>query len=164
MKGSSEELRRKGFNLVHVENAYYDGPSAGIVDVDDVPHYFRRDDSHAGDDDVHFVWPVDGPTFALEREQWLIFVTWNARYEAREATPAAHPAVGGVDARYDELEALLEPLRAVPDGAQRWKAEWGYPTDLQGRYHADGAGYFVRWSEGGSELAGSPDNGRQPPV
>lgn len=148
MQDAAEELRRRGFEQVHLENGYYDGPISGIADLNGEPHYFHRDDSDPELLDLHFVWPVDDETFALEREQWLIYVAWNTRYEAHEATTATHPGRGGVDARYDELQAQLEPLRVVPAGARRMRAEWGHAEDVEERYHASGTSYFVRWSEG----------------
>lgn len=132
-----------GYEPVHVELDWYDGPRGGLADVDGVPHYFRAVDD-GGRDDEYFVWPVSESVTALEREQWGIFVQWNTRYEAGAADVGSHPGHGGVDARFDELQALLEPHRQTPAGARRLTAEWG-PTDAP-RYHPDGVGYMVRWA------------------
>ncbi|KJK49284.1 hypothetical protein UK23_14500 [Lentzea aerocolonigenes] len=140
MGETSEELRRKGFEHVHIEHTRIDGPMLGIADVDGVPHYFRRHD--LSDEYVYSVWPVDDETFALEREHWRITLAGN------EGTPATHPARGGIDARYDELTALLEPRRMPPEGARLVKGEWSWAEDLEVRYHLGGTDYLVRWSEG----------------
>lgn len=131
------ELAAAGFEPVFVELDRYDGPLFGLAEVDGVAHYFRAAD------DGFFVWPADGPLLALERERWAVFAAWNARYEAGTAEPDSHPGAGGVDARYDELTALLAPHRHLPAHARRLAAEW---RSLAGpRYRADGVDYRVRW-------------------
>jgi hypothetical protein len=138
-----------GFEHVYVESDWYDGPRGGLADVNGVPHYFEAVHSYRhpdAPDDRYHVWPADSGTVALECEQWAIFVAWNSRYEAGTATTGTHPAHGGVDARYDELTALLARHRAVPPGARQLAAEWR-PIDRATRYHADGPGYLVRWHE-----------------
>ncbi|ANZ42762.1 hypothetical protein BBK82_15310 [Lentzea guizhouensis] len=141
MYGSVAELRDRGFEHVYVELERYDGPVAGLADVEGVPHYFSRDHD-LSTDDHYFVWPADAAAVALEREQWRIFVAWKDRGGQKP-----HPGQGGVDARYDELQALLEPERAVPDGARRLVAEWSFADDLDERWAPDGADYLVRWRE-----------------
>ncbi|MEV4263611.1 hypothetical protein [Kribbella sp. NPDC049584] len=38
------DLVADGFTHVYVELEWWDGPRAGIVDIDDAPHYFERDE------------------------------------------------------------------------------------------------------------------------
>jgi hypothetical protein len=139
-------LTDDGFEPVHVENDWYDGPWCGLADVGGVAHYFHRVDYVAGDGDLdeYFVWPATTAALAWEREQWAIFVEWNTRYEAGTATVDSHPGHRGVSARYDELNGLLTPHRTVPDDARRLVAEWRW---LHGpsRYHVNGVDYRVRW-------------------
>ena len=135
------------FERVYVELDWYDGPRGGLADVNSVPHYFQavHDSSHPdAPDDVYHVWPATGDVVDLEREQWAIFVAWNSRYEAGTAATDTHPALGGIDARYDELTDLLTRHRAVPPGARRLAAEWRQ-AERATRYHADGPDYLVRW-------------------
>lgn len=144
---TEEALRSDGFERVYVELDWYDGPRAGLADVEGVVHYFRavHDYNHGDEaDDDYYVWSASGDVVALEREQWAIFVGWNARYEAGVASVESHPGHGGIDARYDELEALLAPYRVMPGDARRVTAEWR-SGDRAGRYRADGLGYWVRW-------------------
>ncbi|MFI9383072.1 hypothetical protein [Kutzneria sp. NPDC052558] len=141
MEDTAEELLRMGFERVHTEIERYNGPWLGVADVHGAPHYFSRT-SH---DDRYFVWPVDEETFALERETWLIYIAWLRRYHAGE-TPKSHPTDNG-DVRYDELEALAKPRRAVPDDAHVLQAEWGDNSDLLGLVAPEGPDYLVRWSE-----------------
>jgi hypothetical protein len=125
-RGHGDRARAR-FERVYVELDWYDGPRSGLADVNGVPHYFQavHDDSRPGaPDDVYHVWPASDDALALEREQWAIFVAWNSRYEAGTAATDTHPGLGGIDARYDELTALLTRQRAVSPGARRLAAEW----------------------------------------
>lgn len=144
-----EDLRRAGFEHVHVELDWYDGPRGGIANVQGAAHYFKAVNAynkHGGSDDDYLVWPAEAEIVAWEREQWAIFVAWWDRSRAGSASVADHPHGGGVDARYDELEILLAPYRVVPDDARRLTAEWQSPHDHRG-YDRDGPGYLVRWEE-----------------
>jgi len=136
-----------GFERVHVELDWYDGPRQGVADLDGVPHYFRAVHDYAKPDvpdDEYLLWPVEPGVLALEREQWEIFVAWNDRYEAATAPVETHPARGGVDRRYDELEARLETHRRVPADARRVTAEWQWGI-RETHYQPDGPNYRVRW-------------------
>ncbi len=98
---------------VYVESDWYDGPRAGVADVDGAPHRFKAlfdetDDDYLG---TFLVWPINHEDLALEIEQWRIFVEWNTRYEADLATVASHPGHGGVSRRYDEIDATLRASR-----------------------------------------------------
>lgn len=142
-----QQLIADGFERVHVELEWYDGPRDGIADVGGVAHYFQCCDvDFSVAPDEYFVWPASETLLALEREQWVIFMRWNLRYEAGTARPDSHPGHGGIDARYDELTALLAPHHKVPAHARRLVAEWRFGGGA--RYRADGVGYWVRWSPG----------------
>jgi len=140
-------LKDDGFEPVHVELDWYDGPRAGLADINGAPHYFRavHDHAHAGEpDDEYFVWPASETALTSEREQWAIFVEWNKHYEAGTATPESHPGHGGIDSRYDELTMLLAPHRATPQDARRLRAEWRWPAS-PARYQTGGLDYRARW-------------------
>ncbi|MEU3616325.1 hypothetical protein ABZ725_28980 [Streptomyces sp. NPDC006872] len=140
-----QQLIADWFGHVCVEPAWYDGPCSGLVGIDGVAHYFQCDDvdfSRAPDE--CFVWPASEIPVTLEREQWGIFARRNQRYEAGTADIESHPGQGGIDARYDELEALLAPQRQAPADARRLVAEWRF--DGEGRYRVDGVGHWGRWS------------------
>ena len=64
---------------VHVENEWYDGPRAGVADVDGIPHRFKSifDEAEGRYLETFLVWPIDEKLVALEVEQWRIFVEWN---------------------------------------------------------------------------------------
>jgi hypothetical protein len=135
-----------GWETVHVEHDWYDGPVSGVADVNGHAHYFRRvnDDSQHEGTDEFYVWPAAADAVLLELQNWLRFVAWNERYEAGQATVATHPGVGGVDERYDTVECLLTRHRALPDSARRLSATW---KALDGpRYHAAWPLYLVRWT------------------
>jgi hypothetical protein len=136
-----------GFERVQVELDWYDGPRGGVADVGGLAHYFRAVEDYArpGEpDNLYLVWPISEEALAWEREQWAIFVAWNSHYESGAAGPDSHPGRGGVDARYDQLTALLAPHRQVPNGARRLAAQWRWSASGS-RYRVEGVDYQVRW-------------------
>jgi hypothetical protein len=139
-----DRLKTDGFERVYVELEWYDGLREGVADVDGAPHYLRY--AHEYDpitETVFKVWPVPAEAFAWEREQWAIYVAWNDRQRAGEVDVLAHPGLGGIDARYDELQSLLEPFRQCPEDAGILRAEFSF--DAGERYRADGLDCWVRW-------------------
>ena len=132
-----------GFARVFVEVDWWDGPRAGLVDIDGEAHYFwsRGEDFPV---DHYLVWPASDAVVAMEREQWEVFVRWNQRREAGLAGIDSHPGHGGIDARYDELTALLAEHHEPPAGARVLVAEWRF--DDGERYRLGGLGYWVRWT------------------
>jgi hypothetical protein len=142
-----QQLIADGFERVHAELAWYDGPREGIADVEGVPHYFLNHDFDPSDTgDEYSVWPADEAVLALEREQWAIFARWYVRNAAGTATPDTHPGRGGVDTRYDELDSLLAPHRDAPDDARRLVGELRF--DAGARYRVEGVDYWFRWRPG----------------
>jgi hypothetical protein len=133
--------------MVYVENEWYDGPRAGVADINGVPHRFKllfdeEADQYLG---TFLVWPIEQRVLDQETEQWRIFVEWNASYEAGEATTESHPAHGGLSARWDELEVLLRQSRTeVPSSAKRANAEL-HRIDRESRYAASGPAYTLTW-------------------
>ena len=145
MKGHTE-----GFGppeTVYVENEWYDGPRAGVSDINGVPHRFKslfdeKDDKYLG---TFLVWPIDQAALKLEIEQWRIFVAWNALYESGAASLESHPGQGGIDGRWDDIDARLkESTEAVPSNARRALAEIER-IDRESRYEATGPDYRLRW-------------------
>ena len=135
------------FERVHVELDWHDGPREGIADVDGLAHYFQGHEYQNSDEfDEYAVWPAGDDVLALEREQWAIFVDWDQRFKAGALGPDSHPGHGGIDARYDELTALLSPHRQAPAGARRLVAQWRFVGGA--RYRADGVDYWVKWGPG----------------
>ncbi|MEU6854940.1 hypothetical protein ABZ901_34035 [Actinacidiphila alni] len=133
-----QELIRAGFERVFAELDRFDTPVFGLAEVDGDAHYFRL-----VDEDFYAVWPVGDAQLALERERWAVFAAWHARYEAGTAEPDTHPGAGGVDARYDELTALLLPRRTTPPEPRVLRAEW---RGMDGpRYRPDGVDFRVKW-------------------
>ena len=133
---------------VYVENEWYDGPRAGIGDVNGVPHRYvslfdEEEDQYL---ETFLIWPVDRQVLELEIEQWRIFVEWNALYESGRADVNSHPGHGGRNARWDEIEALLKPSRTnVPADARRAVAQLCH-IDREVRYASSGPSYMLRWS------------------
>ncbi len=132
---------------VYVENDWYDGPRAGVADVGGRPHRFKSLFDESADDylETFVVWPIDDEQLSFEIEQWQIFVEWNGRYEAGEATVDSHPGHGGVSGRWDELEKLLETARAdIPPDARRALVQLER-VERSSRYEPSGPSYMLRW-------------------
>jgi hypothetical protein len=132
---------------VYVEREWYDGPRAGIADVNGVAHRFdslfdEKDDEYLG---TFRIWPIETAMLELEIEQWRIFVEWNALYEAGKVATDSHPAHGGRSARWDEIEILLKQSRTtVPSGALNAVAEL-INIEGQARYAPSGPAYMFKW-------------------
>ena len=133
---------------VYVENEWHDGPQAGVADINGVPHRFipiynEADDDYAGS---FLVWPIDKEMLALEVEQWGIFVAWNNLYGSRQTDTNSHPAHGGRNVRWDEIEALLKQDRSqVPAGSKQAVFHF-IRIDRKDRYASSGPDYMLRWS------------------
>ena len=132
---------------VHVENNWHDGPRAGIADVNGIAHRFECIFDEEQDEwtSEYLIAPVDDETLALEKEQFRIFLSWREKFDQGLATIDTHPAHGGVDKRWDELERELQSRRSIDrDVARRAVADFKLakgPT----RYASDGLTYTVRW-------------------
>jgi hypothetical protein len=132
---------------VYVENEWYDGPRAGIVDIGGNPHRFK---SLWDDDEDHYlstflVWPVAPDVLKAEIDQWQIFVEWNNRYESGLTDVDTHPGHGGLNAFWDELEARLKASRTeVPADAMLAKAEI-HPIERDVTYAFSGPRYALSW-------------------
>src|SRR5690606_33296006 len=124
---------------------WYDGPQAGVADINGVPHRFKSIFGEEKDDysGVFMVWPIDKEKLALEVEQWHIFVAWNALYESGQADTDTHPAGLGRNTRWYEIEVLLEQDRSeVPTDSKRavFRFSWIESAD---RYAPEGPGYML---------------------
>jgi hypothetical protein len=117
------------FEHIFVETDWYDGPRAGIANVNGRPHRFLSEfDESSGYLDTFLVWPIDAEELALEQEQWQIYVEWNQQYQTGTVDASSHPGHSGTNKRWDELATLLEPRRqSIPANAKRAKAQLRFP-------------------------------------
>ena len=102
---------------VHTVADYTDGPRSGIADYCGRPHYFRCEWDAAANDYVrtYRLAEIDAETFAIALEQWQIWRRWELAFHSGQASADSHPGRGGRDARYDELERILQSrLGALP--------------------------------------------------
>jgi len=137
-----------GFEKVYVETDWHDGPRAGIANIHGTPHRFKSNFDEQGDEflSTFLVWPASSQELELEMEQWGIFVEWNARFEAGEACTDSHPGAGGINARWDEIEAAIHQSRnEVPTGARLATAQFQRIDHAQ-RYTKSGPDYLLCWS------------------
>jgi hypothetical protein len=132
---------------VLVENEWYDGPRAGIANINGRPHRFvsqwdEEEDEYLGS---FLVWPIHADEVALEQEQWRIFAAWNEQYEAGEVDASTHPGRPGTNERWDEIASQLAGPRAtVPSTAQRAKAQMVH-LEREQRYAQSGPAYQLSW-------------------
>ena len=131
---------------VYVENEWYDGPRKGIADYRGKPHRFiAKYENEKGYLDVFSLFPIPQAELDLEVEQWKIFVEWNYKYESGESDVDSHPGNGGISARYDEIDQLLEPNRnRAPESSITVKANF-VSIDRDNRYEETGPDYGVIW-------------------
>lgn len=132
---------------VYVENDWYDGPRAGIADVNGRAHRFVSQFDEAEDEymGTFLLWPIKEAELLLEQEQYQIFVSWNEQYEAGLSGVESHPGHGGINKRWDELNATLKSVRSnVPEGARRAKAQM-VPIERAQRYALSGPSYQLTW-------------------
>jgi hypothetical protein len=133
--------------FVYVENEWYDGPRAGVADIDGVPHRYVSEWDEEKDDylGTFLIWPIEEIELNLEREQWQIFINWNEEYEAGRAGTDSHPGHPGTNTRWDEISSLLKTRRvSVPANARHAKAQL---VDIEGqkRYALSGPAYQLAW-------------------
>ena len=133
---------------VYVENEWYDGPRAGVADINGLPHRFKslfdeKEDQYLG---TFIVWPIDKLELERELEQWWIFVQWKTLYETGKADTQSHPGQGGINARWDELEVLLQPSRAAATTKQKRANAEMIPIDREPRYAESGPAYALSWA------------------
>ncbi|MCD2514992.1 hypothetical protein LQ564_01535 [Massilia sp. G4R7] len=93
------ELQMQTFGApeqVYVENGWWDGPRAGIADIDGIPHRFLSliDDAQDQFIDTFMVCPLARSVLDLAVEQWRIFIEWNARFESNQAEDRSRPMPG----------------------------------------------------------------------
>ncbi|MFH9075813.1 hypothetical protein [Streptomyces alboflavus] len=146
---SEQQLIADGFERAFAVLEWYDGPRKGLAVIGGVPHYFEGWDYEPGNvADAYDVWPAGEAAVAMEREQWAIYV----RYEVSDAGRDEDPAIGGGDARYDELTLLLAPHRQAPEGVRRLLGE--VRLDDGDRYRLDGGDLWMRWRPSGRAFVG----------
>jgi hypothetical protein len=131
---------------VLVENEWYDGPRAGVANVNGQPHRFISQWDEQGEDlGTYLVWPVAAEEVALEQEQWCIFVAWNDQFEAGALDSTTHPGHPGTNERWDEIASLLANHRqTAPSSARRARAQLVH-IEREQRYAHSGPAYLLAW-------------------
>lgn len=132
---------------VYVENSWYDGPRAGVADIQGVPHRFLSQCDEGEDEclGTFLVWPIEETAFSLEQEQWQIFVSWYEDYEAGRAVAESHPGNPGMNTRWHEINALLQSSReSVPGNARRAEARLAF-AEVNQLYSPSGPSYRLSW-------------------
>jgi hypothetical protein len=116
---------------VHAVWDYYDGPRSGVADYRNLPHYFECgwDAGNSNFGDVFALTTLDEETFSVACEQWEIWRKWELAFHDGRVPLESHPGHGGIDARYDELETILNS-RISLIGGPRTFARASFSTAL----------------------------------
>jgi hypothetical protein len=127
------EMASSGFELVHTINDWYDGPRAGVADLNGKPHYYECQFDDVKDDwaDLFLLAPIDEETFQLVMEDWAIWLRWDKAFREGKTTQETHPALPEDRERHAELaQILVERLVVSPDTEIKARAEFkfGEPT------------------------------------
>jgi hypothetical protein len=97
------------FERVLTMTDYYDGPRAGIAELDGVPHFYESEWSNSEDSytDVFKLSPVPDEILPLALEGWQIWRRWEAAFHQGKTLQETHPALPEDRARHEELAVLL---------------------------------------------------------
>ncbi|MBL8900336.1 MAG: hypothetical protein JNM84_22075 [Planctomycetes bacterium] len=141
------------FEIVHTVTDYYDGPRAGIAELEGGPHFYQAVWAVDGDDDddpnagTYLLTPIDRETLALALEDGEIWARWVEAFERGEAEIASHPALPADRERHDELQKLLgDRLRIDPANVVRRRAEFRRRAGAPARCLHGARVLEVRWS------------------
>jgi hypothetical protein len=144
LRETIEKLHASGYERVHAEGNWYDGPLSGIADVQGKPHYFTV--NHAGRlHDSYLVWPVEPAILELEKTAYGMFVEWWEKFERGEVESSTHPMHSASDSPYNMLTARLLSHRQPPADARKMVAKWQIVE--QPRYTPEGPNYLMKWTE-----------------
>lgn len=134
---------------VHSVWDFYDGPRTGIADYNGSPHYFACTWDVVSDDygESYSLSPIDAETLALALEQQDLWRKWEDAFHAGTVTSETHPGLGGRDARYDELQNLVQSrLNALPPPRIHACASFQQDPAAEGLHVGDMRPLLVRWS------------------
>lgn len=84
----------------------YDGVRSGIANYGNTPHYFVSVFENEYTDKFE-LYPVDDAFLKLAKEQWKIYRDWEILFHTGKEQLNTHPGHGGINYRYDEIEAIL---------------------------------------------------------
>ena len=85
----------------------YDGVRTGIADYQGIPHYFSSIFQDEYTDEFELA-TVSERFLGLAIEQWKIFRDWEYLFHTGNENLENHPNGGGVNKRYDEIEAIIK--------------------------------------------------------
>lgn len=133
-----------GWDTAGTVTDWYDGPIAGIANLDGRPHAYAATWDATEDDWNHNIFELravaDG-FVNLALEDWEIWLRWSAARMRGEDVAQSHPALPEDRSRHDELRTELASLRQLLPDPILAAPTWGWPTDPPGA-----CGFLaVRW-------------------
>lgn len=128
---------------------FYDGPKEGIANYAGLPHHYLYEWDEALDDyaGTFSLAPVDTNTMELALEQWNIWRKWEVAFHRGAVAHRTHPAFGGMDARYDELAAILKPrFKSIPRLPDHFRASFRLDHEAPDPEHGWLTSTTVEWT------------------
>lgn len=116
-----------GYDRVYTVTDYYDGPRAGVSDLNGQPHYneCQFDEAESNWSEIFLLKPIDFETFRLAMEDWEIWERWYAACEDGKVSSEMHPALPEDRDRQNEICAILESqLKVNPTTDIKAKGEF----------------------------------------
>ncbi|MDB4906254.1 MAG: hypothetical protein JWO05_1038 [Gemmatimonadetes bacterium] len=111
------------FEKVYTVTDFYDGPRAGIADLDGAPHAYMSMYPSASEseenDNLYDLSPITPEVLALALEDWAIWLRWSQAYDAGITTLETHPALPQDSERHAQLMATLEKALAIDPERRR---------------------------------------------
>ena len=123
---------------------FHDGPRHGVAFLDGKPHVYDSVFDEAEDEysDEFELPPIDAALVPLIEERRRIQNNWALAFRAGETSLDNHPALPVDRGRYEELNAILDPLLATKsENAPRRIAEFRIIDTIDSEHDAE-----VRWS------------------
>lgn len=106
---SAAELQ-PGYDEVFTVTDYYDGPRNGTANFKGVPHFYDCifDDAKDEYSELYHLTPISEHIFQLAKEDWAIWMRWEAAFHSGVATLESHPALPQDRARHETIHAVLD--------------------------------------------------------
>jgi hypothetical protein len=117
------------YDTVYTITDWYDGPRAGVADLNHQPHYNECHWDHTTDDwsEEYLLSPIDEETLRVALEDWEIWRRWRSAFDAGKVTLDTHPALPEDRARHDQLGDVLAGRLALNEATViRAKGEFKY--------------------------------------
>ena len=112
---------------VYTVNEFYDCPTLGIADFNDVSHIYEAilNSPEDADENRYYLMHVESDLMELVLEAWDIWINWKDAYDTEKVTLASQHPLPADQIRHKELKRLIgNRLTAIPEKSIIMKAEF----------------------------------------